>query len=206
LCLQNSLLKNIINEFDTKYKTSKEEFEKNIKQQYEYFMSIMPILSKIETNFMLKYNNQRYKLGINIDDKDQANIVSPFAQLLDIILGQKDFTKKQYDIIKFCDKFTRSNIPGFSLDGKSETEHWLYCSKTGVHLIPSFKKELASAFIKSEYLYMSKLEEIKSRIGQISDDGDWWTDKFTGWPICPGDFDVEEGFEEGCTVGCIVGC
>jgi len=200
LGLQNSLLKDIISEFDTKYKMSKDEFEKNIKEQYEYFMSIMPILSKIETNSMLKYNNQKYKIGVNIDDKDQAHIISPFSQLLDIILGQKDFTKKQYDIIKFCDKFTRTYIPGFSLDGKLETEHWLYCIKTSVPLIPSFKKELASAFIMSQYNYMSKLEEVKARIGQISDDGDWWTDKFTGWPICPGDFDVEEGYEEGFKV------
>jgi hypothetical protein len=200
LNLQNSLLKNIINEFDTKYKISKEEFEKNINREFEYFMSIMPIVSKIETNSMLKYNNQKYRIGIKIDDKDNSNIVSPFAQLLDIILGQKDFTKKQYDIIKFCDKFTRTYIPGFSLDGKLETEHWLYCIKTGVPLIPSFKKELANAFITSEYLYISKLQEVKARIGQISDDGDWWTDKFTGWPICPGDFDVEEGFEDGFKV------
>jgi hypothetical protein len=200
LGLQNSLLKNIMNEFDTKYKTSKEEFEKNIKQQYEYFMSIMPILSKIETNFMLKYNNQKYKLGINIDDNDQVNVLSPFSQLLDIILGQKDFTKKQYDIIKFCDKFTRTYIPGFSLDGKAETEHWLYCVKTGVPLLPSFKKELAAAFIMSEYLYITKLQEIKARNGQQSDDSSWWTDKYTGWSICPGDFDVEEGYEEGFKV------
>lgn len=200
LNLQNSLLKNIINEFDTKYKTSKEEFEKNIKEQYEYFMSIMPIISKIETNFMLKYNNQKYKLGINVDDVDKTSIVSPYSSLLDIILGQKDFTKKQHDIIKFCDKFTRTFIPGLSIDGKAETDHWLYCSKTGVPLIPSFKKELASAFISSQYFYIQKLKEIQSRIGQSSDDSNWWTDKYTGWPICPADFDVEEGFEEGFKV------
>jgi hypothetical protein len=200
LGLQNSLLKDIISEFDTKYKMSKSEFEKSIKEQYEYFMSIMPILSKIETNSMLKYNNQKYKIGVNIDDKDQAHIISPFSQLLDIILGQKDFTKKQYDIIKFCDKFTRTYIPGFSLDGKLETEHWLYCVKTGTPLIPSFKKELAGAFITSQFLYIQKLKEIQSRIGQNSDDSNWWTDKYTGWPICPADFDVEEGFEEGFKV------
>ena len=200
LSLQNDLLKDIISEFDLKYKVSKEDFEKNIKQQYEYFMSIMPIVSKIETNMMLKYNNQKYRIGINIEEQDKAIIVSPFNELLNIILGQKDFVKKQNDIIRFCDKFTRTYISGFSLDGILENENWLYCIKTSVPLIPSFKKELASAFITSQYLYREKLEEIKARIGQISDDGDWWTDKYTGWPICPGDFDVEEGFEEGFKV------
>lgn len=197
LNLQNSLLKNIINEFDTKYKVSKQEFEENIKKQYEYFISMMPILSKMETNNMLKYNNQRYKLGINIDDENTARTVSPFAQLLDIILGQQDFVKKQNDILKFCDKFTRNFIPGVSLNGNLENEHWLYCIKTGIPLIPSFKKELAAAFIQSEETYTDQLKQVKTRIGQQSDDSDWWTDKYTGWPICPGDFDTEEGYEDG---------
>lgn len=200
LNLHNSLLKNIINEFDSKYKVSKEEFERNIRERYDYFMSIMPVISKIETNTLLKYNNQKYKLGINTADEEKALIVSPFTKLLDIILSQRDFVKKQNDIIKFCDKFTRNFINGLSVNGKLENENWLYCIKTGAPLIPSFKKELASAFIKSEYEYKNALEVVKSRIGQLSDDGDWWTDKYTGWSICPGDFDVEEGYDEGFKV------
>ena len=197
LNLQNSLLNDIISEFDTKYKISKEQFEKEIRDKFEYFMSIMPVISKIETNFLLKYNNQKYKLGTDIEDDSKGRIISPFAPLLDIILGQKDFVKKQNDIIRFADKFTR---PGVTTIGSNESQHWLYCIKTGVQLLPSFKKELAAAFIKSSYQYQYTLEILKSSIGQLSDDGDWWTDKYTGWPICPGDFDVEEGFEDGFKV------
>jgi len=190
LNLQNELLTNIISEFDTKYKMSKEQFEKETKEKLDYFLSIMPIISKIETTFLLKYNNQKYKLGTNIDDQDKDQIFSPFSQLLDIILSQKDFVKKQGDIIKFADKFTR---PG----NMQESQHWLYCIKTNVPLLPAFKKELAAAFITSQYTYQIVLERIKSTNGQISDDGDWWTDKYTGWPICRGDFDTEEGYEDG---------
>jgi hypothetical protein len=195
LSLQNALLTDIISEFDTKYKLSKEQFEKEIKEQFEYFMSIMPVISKIETNFLLKYNNQRYRLGVEIGDDFKGVVVSPFSQILDIILSQKDMVKKQTDIIKFVDKFTR---PGLIANSSiNETQHWLYCIKTGVPLLPIFKKELASAFMKSPYQYQYTLEMLKSTIGQLSDDGDWWTDKYTGWPICPGDFDYEEGFDEG---------
>jgi hypothetical protein len=197
LSLQNSLLTDIISEFDTKYKLSKEQFEKEIRDKFEYFISIMPVISKMETNFLLKYNNQKYKLGADIEDDSKGRIISPFTQLLDIILGQKDMVKKQNDIIKFVDKFTRPGIPS---PGEIESPHWLYCIKTGVQLLPVFKKELAAAFIKSPYQYQYTLEILKSSIGQLSDDGDWWTDKYTGWPICPGDFDVEEGFEEGFKV------
>ena len=203
LSLQNSLLKNIISEFDTKYKMSKEQFEKEIGSRFEYFMSIMPIISKIETDFLLKYNNQKYKLGANLEDDYKNNIVSPFSQLLDIILGQKDFVKKQHDIIQFANKFTKQGVKGMSPLGKVETEHWLYCIKTNVPLLPTFKKTLAAAFIESHdspYIYQLALEKVKATIGQLSDDGDWWTDKYTGWPICPGEFDTEEGFDEGFKV------
>ena len=196
LGLQNLLLKDIISEFDSKYKVSKSEFEKEIKTKFEYFMSIIPLIAKIETNFMLKYNNQKYKLGTNIDESGDK-MVSPFTQLLNVILGQKDFTKKQNDIIRFADKFTRPSIKITSISGELENDHWLYCVKTGVPLIPAFKKQLAAAYILSPYSYQYTLEQIKSTIGQLSDDGDWWTDKYTGWAICPGDFDTEEGFEEG---------
>ena len=201
LNLQNNLLNNIISEFDTKYKTSKEEFERNIKNKWEYFISIMPMVIKLENNFILKYNNERYKIGSQLD-KDDYNIVqSPFANILNIILGQKDFIKKQSDIVRFAEKFTRPFILGnFTANGKTETEHWLYCIKTNEPLLPSFKKELAVAFIMSPYQYQYTLEIIKSKNGELSDDGDWWTDKFTGWPICPGDFDVEEGYEDGFKV------
>jgi hypothetical protein len=192
LGLQNALLTNVINEFDNKYKQSKTAFEKEIKTQFEYFLSIIPIVRKIQTNFALKYNNQQYKLGVQTEDTVNDAVVSPFTPLLNIILSQKDFTKKQHDIIRFVDRFTRPSIPN-----TPETEHWLYCIKTGACLVPSFKKELACAFIKSQYEYQSQLETVKSRIGQLSDDGNWWTDKYTGWPICPGDFDTEEGYDDG---------
>ena len=199
LGLQNLLLKDIISEFDSKYKLSKSEFEKEIKTKFDYFISIMPLISKIETNFMLKYNNQKYKLGTNIDEASNK-IISPFTELLNIILGQRDFAKKQNDILRFADKFTRPSMGITSISGEIENDRWLYCVKTGVQLMPAFKKQLAAAYILSPYSYQYVLEQIKSTIGQLSDDGDWWTDKYTGWAICPGDFDTEEGFEEGFKV------
>jgi len=195
LALQNSLLNNIISEFDEKYRTSKQDFERNIKEKFQYFISLMPIISKIETNNLLKYNNEKFNLGLGIEDNKEETKFSPFTELLNIILRQKDFVKKQNDIIRFSEKFTREFIIG-----TGEKQHWLYCIKTGAELLPSFKRKLASAFTVSPYSYQYQLEQIKSSNGQLSDDGDWWTDKYTGWPICPGDFDTEEGFEEGFKV------
>ena len=119
---------------------------------------------------------------------------------MSIILSQRDFVKKQHDIIAFANKFTRPGLPVMSPTGHPETEHWLYCIKTNVRLLPSFKKTLASAFIDSQYAYQWSLNIIKAEIGQLSDDGDWWCDKHSGWPICQVDFDIEEGYEDGFRV------
>ena len=203
--LQNSLLNDMISEFDAKYKLSKEELEKEYKDTFEYLMSIMPILFRNETNNMLKYNNKRYKLGATLDDDYTNNVASPFSNILNIILSETDFVKKQHYIIKFADKFTHTStsklslltLPEQQVDNKVPHEHWLYCIKTNTPLLPAFKKQLAVAFVTSPETYRNVLEEIKATIGTVSDDGDWWADKYTGWPICPVDFDVEEGYDEG---------
>ena len=189
--LQTKLLKDVVNEFDNKYKMSKEDFEKNIKSKFEYFMTIMSSLNKIETENMLKYNNQKYKLGSNLSD-DTNTIVSPYQQILSLILGQSDMIKKQYDIVKFVNLYTREadNIR------EIEDSHWLYCIKSDVKLIPCWKFNLATAYIvEGPDGYIAYLEQVKSQFGIMDEGGDWWCDKFTGWPICKVDFDIEEGYE-----------
>jgi hypothetical protein len=201
LGLQSKLLKDVISEFDTKYKMTKEQLRDKINIHYEYLMSIIAILTKIETNNLFKYNNQKFKLGANFEEDHKSKPISPYAELLNLILKQRDFVKKQKDIIKFYSKYTRNSLTGLGPLGEFESEHWLYCVKTGVPLLPKFKLELAQAFvINGQYEYIYKLELIKSSIGKLSDDGDWWCDENSGWPICPGALDFEEGYDEGFKV------
>ena len=201
LGLQTKLLKDVINEFDTKYKLSNEELKKKITDRFEYLESINARLTKIETNNLLKYNNQKYKLGSSIELDATGKSVSPYTKLLNFILGQPDFSKKQHDIVKFVNTFTRQFVKGFGPLNEEESEHWLYCIKSDLPILPIFKFELAEAYVVGgEYDYGYILEHIKSTIGQASDDGDWWCDKHSGWPICPVDFDTEEGYEEGFKV------
>jgi hypothetical protein len=200
LGLQTKLLKDVINEFDTKYKLSSEELKKKITDRFEYLESINARLTKIETNNLLKYNNQKYKLGASIED-NESKPVSPNTKLLSFILGQSDFAKKQVDIVNFVNTFTRPAAEGFGPLNQVESQHWRYCIQSDLPILPTFKFELAEAYvIGGEYDYGFILDHIKSTIGQASDDGDWWCDKHSGWPICPVDFDVEEGYEEGFKV------
>jgi len=198
LGLQTKLLKDVINEFDTKYKLSKEDLSRIIKERFEYLQSINSRLNRIETNNLLKYNNQKYKLSVLIDDEINTKPISPYKKLLNFILGQNDFSKKQYDIVKFVNTFTRNAYLGFGPLNEEESQHWLYCNKTNIPILPTFKFDLAKKFVISgQNGYIDELEYIRSTIGEASDDGDWWCDKYSGWSICPTSFDYEEGYEAG---------
>lgn len=201
LGLQTKLLKDVINEFDTKYKLSNEELKKKITERFDYLESINARLTKIETNNLLKYNNQKFKIGSSIEVDANGKSVSPYSKILNFILGQADFGKKQHDIVKFVNTFTRKSVEGFGPLNEVESEHWLYCNKSDLPILPIFKYELAEAYVTGgEEDYGFILEHIKSTIGVASDDGDLWCDKHSGWPICHSDFDVEEGYEEGFKV------
>ena len=189
--LQTKLLKDVVNEFDNKYKMSKEDFEKNMKQKFEYFMTVMVAINKIEIENMLKHNNQKYRLGSVLND-EVAPVISPYQQVLNLILGQSDIVKKQHDIIKFVNLYTREG----DINLKTEDNHWLYCEKSSVKLIPCWKFNLATAYVvEGPDGYIEYLEKIKSQFGIMDEGGDWWCDKFSGWPICKIDFDIEEGYE-----------
>jgi hypothetical protein len=59
LGIQTKLLKDVIGEFDTKYKVSREQLREHISKQLTYYQDVIVSLIKIETNNMLKYNNQQ---------------------------------------------------------------------------------------------------------------------------------------------------
>ena len=201
LSIQNKLLKDVLSEFDEKYRVSKDDFEKNIKAQFDYFVSIIGVLTNIETNNMLKYNNQKYKLAENIDENKSIKPVSPYTSLLNLILGQSDFVKKQNDIIRFVNTFTRPPIADtFGPLNEIENIHWLYCIKTNIPILPIFKYNLASSFATNRDGYRDYLDQIISKIGKLSDDGDWWIDENSGWCIVKVDMDIEEGYEDGFKV------
>jgi len=201
LGIQTKLLKDVIGEFDTRYKISREQLKDLISNQLIYYQDVIVALIKIETNNLLKYNNQQYKLGLNTEDDITNKPFCPYQEVLNLILRQPDFVEKQNNIIKFVNTFTRQAVKGLGPLNEFETENWLYCIKTNVPILPTFKFTLAEAFIvKGQYGYRDTLEIIKSQIGKLSDDGDWWVDKHSGWPICQVDFDIEEGYEDGFRV------
>jgi len=201
LSIQNKFLKDVLDEFDEKYRISKDEFEGKIQEEYQMFMINISKLKYIEDKNFLKYNNQKYELGMSEDDDKPVRPISPFSSLLNLILSQDDFVKKQNDIIRFVNTYTRDPIEsGFGPLGERENEHWLYCRKTNIPIIPIFKYNLAGYYITKPDEYRDFLDTTISRIGKLSDDGDWWVDENSGWNIVKISDDVEEGYEGGFKV------
>ncbi len=204
--IQQNLIKNIINEFDEKYNEKKTMFEEKINKKYEYLFQILKIIVRIENENMLKYNNQKYKLGYNLDEGNSellnsSIIISPFAKYRDLILGQSDFIKKQHDIIKFVKLCTRPFIEyGIGPLGTRESPHWLYCIETNTELLPTFKYSLAAAYLNDTSNYNFFMDTLIKEIGVLSDDGDKWVDKNSGYTIKFIDLNADEGYEGGFKV------
>lgn len=194
---KKQFLNDIMSEFDDKYKLSIQEIQHYLQGKYEYYLSIMDKINTIETNKFFKYNKEQYELGFLIEE-EEPTVVSPFYKLRNMILSQTDIIKKQQDIVRFVTFYTRpANINTVGPLGEFESSAWLYCKTTNVQLLPQFKYHLATIFLNDRDNYDTQLELMKQHIGKISDDGDSWVDKDSGWVIAKIDMDVDEGYEEG---------
>lgn len=192
---KNELLGDILDEFDEKYILKNKENKELLNARYEYLVSIIDSQKRIRIANMLKYNNQ--KLALVNADEDMAVEISPYMKIRNMILAEGDFVKKQSDIIRFVNAFTRKAITtGLGPLGDLETPHWLYCIDTNVKLLPTFRFNMATVFLTDRDNYSNYIEQLKTEIGKKSDDGDKWVDKHSGWPFCSIDLDVEEGYEE----------
>ena len=197
LSLRKKLINSVMSEFDKKYDISLKEQQDQIKSKYEYYQGILPKLKIIKTYRLRKYNNKNYNLGLSVRENTNI-IISPYFKLRDFILGLDDFTKKQNYIIKFVENFTRTNYDSeVGPLGEKESEHWLYCIKTDVRLFPTFKYKLAMEYLSSPERYNIYVDLLIKEIGKLSDDGDTWIDKHSGYIIKLINFDVEEGYEDG---------
>lgn len=152
------------------------------------YEDILAQLILLRMKMMLRTNNSLYVLGL--DETGEGIVVSPYAELVDSILSQRDFSKKMLDINRFINAFTRNhNVES------DESPYWYYCNKTNVKLLPTFYGRLSRAFIQEED-FLEVLDQICADQGVISDDGDKWVDKHSGYTIRMIELSTEEGFDE----------
>ena len=145
-------------------------------------LSRVSTLSSIVENNALRNDRSRSVIGLEVEHVEKTT--SPHENLKSLILGQGDLAKRQVDIAKFVAYYTRSANDG-------EDEYWLYCIDTSTKLLPTFIAKLANVFNENGD-YIQALAEICKNQGTISDDGDSWVDKHSGYTIMAVDFNGEE--------------
>jgi hypothetical protein len=192
-------LKQILDQFDKSYNVSKSQLNAKIGNHLAYYGMIYGRLQELKRKQFLKDNNQKYELGLTVSEELKNIVVSPYAKLRDLIVGQNDFVKKQTDIIQFVKLYCRPGEPELPNinDGEMESKWWYYCKETNVKLLPAFRYILANTFITANDKYDDVLNELIKQIGKQSDDGDSWVDENSGEVICYIDFDVSEGYKDG---------
>jgi len=182
--LKRQVLKNILNEFDTYQAIASENSEALLAASYEYEMSNIKRLTKLNTLLAFQYNDEQIMIGEKLEKLDQ--VLSPYAGLRDRILGEDDFAMRQYDISRFTNMYTRSPEEG-------ESPTWLYCIKTNTKLLPTFLKTLATVYMEGGD-YSATLKELSSS-GQAYVEGASVVDKASGYTIMSLAFSSEEGYE-----------
>ena len=189
--LQNDAEEEIIRNFDAVLEVKKKEITKRIENAYKKALKLAIAVraakvAKRKQNSLVEENDDDDVL-MNPSVEPER---SPYETIRDAILGQSDFAKKQGNIARFINNFTR---PSNLNDG--ESKWWLYCVKTQIKLLPSFYKEISSAFINGED-YLAAIGRICDRQGVLGDDESVWVDKHSGYTIAQRSFDAQEGYTE----------
>ena len=181
-------LEKMRNEFKNRYTISIEEK----KQQIELELNKHEIW--IKEHLKLRENNKSY-MDIQCYARGtkavlQEFIMSPYVELRDNILAKNvDFVTKQHYILLFVEKYCREPMID---EPMSENVHWLYCKETNTKLMPRSLFLLAKGF--KENNYKAVLDKLCNTIGKLSDDGDAYIDKYSGYILKKIEF-REEGFE-----------
>ena len=184
--IDEDTLRIILSEFDSTFGAKEGQILEQINKDILINAERIKLLKKLELEKFLFYNNQKRDLGNTILDDDLDYDISKYEKIRDIILGQTDIRKKQFDIQRFAVNFTREAYA-------DEDPYWLYSKINNSKLLPTFLSYLANVYL-SEGDYLYELDLICTKQGTISDDGDKWVDKHSGYIIKDIDFNTEEGF------------
>jgi len=182
-----------VKEMEKRLEISQEDLSKLLEKLILDSSRILAAKERLRTVWLQHYSLMAYAMG-QISDKDAPPIiVSPYAQLRDDIIGQDDFTKKQYDLVRF---FQKGFLRRAMIDELGEDDHWFYCTQTNTKLLPVFMYDLAKEFIAhGEIGYRERLETYK-QFQMMSDDGDAIVDKHSGYILSKLEWVNEELYDD----------
>ena len=184
-------------EFESRYEISKEDLSQKYENEKIYFEEWMEQEKKIRLETILFYDYKAYEYGKRAIL--QELIESPYILLRNSILQKNlDFVTKQNYIVLFVEKFCREPMLE---EPMNESEHWKYCKETNTKLMPTSLYRLANAYLEDLPLtnnipvkYNAVLNQLRNTVGKLSDDGDAYIDKYSGYILQKIEM-REEGFE-----------
>jgi hypothetical protein len=185
--------KKALKEFERRYQITVDDLRNRLEKELAERIRFIQRLSVLKDIQQKKTNYLEYEYGKGLQLEEIVR--SPYEHLLNMILEQDDFTKKQIDIVRFTAKFTREPIRGLQEDSvESEDGYWLYCKESNVKLLPDFLAILAQEFCNGGD-YNKKLDELctPDRVALV---GNRIIDIHSGRTIRLLDFSTEEGYNE----------
>ena len=194
--MKDQIVQQMYDEFDSRIHDSKKLIIDTVYRKYKYSLDTIAKLRSVQKYNIYKYNDFQYLTGVDID-RTNSQPISPYARIFDLILGQTDYVKRQKNIMRFIQRFTRKAIDVSSQMPHSieiENPYWLYCKDTNTKIVPSFFETIASTFLNQGDVQMA-IDTICKERGSISEDGEAWTDKYSGYVIKNIDLDNDEGYD-----------
>ena len=179
----------IMKELDTRYEMSIEQIEQSLSDTISSLRRHIRNSIVFRESQMYKQNHICVALGKQLVRPDEEIVESPYVKLRDLILSQDEFVKKQHDIIRFVETFTRAPL----LD-LNEDEAWMYCKQTNTKLFPINHYDLAKTFCHTPESYQTVLDRLCNEYGKKIDN--MIVDKTSGWVLKQLDFEVEEEYTE----------
>jgi hypothetical protein len=189
LRLRNASQKRLLQELDNRYDMSVEEIEKHLGDTIVFLRRQIRNGLLFRETMQHKQNNICFALGQQLLRPNEEILLSPHLRLRDLILSQVDFIKKQSDIVRFVELFTREPMKSLN-----EEDTWRYCKQTNTKLFPMAHYDLAKTFLYVPDKYMTRLDIICREYGKKEDNV--IVDKSSGWVLKYLDLEQEEEYDE----------
>ena len=171
----------LVNDLEQEKKRHREVTSANFDVEIQKSKGQLYSLNSKKMKYDLKYNEEKRIYAVLETQKDATGVSdSPYFSLRARILNEADLIFKYKAIQLFIQKYTK----------RGEDPYWYYCIETGIKLLPTFYHKLADSFLITQ-TYEKVIEAVCLDQGTLSDNGDKWVDKYSGYIIKDINFEDE---------------
>ena len=185
---ETTLLHELTKKMESEYNDASQHINVNFQHAFSHNLLILKQKLMVTSIEQHKYNNIKFKIG-QLFNKEESTERSPYQSIVEKILAEDDDGIK-YDKIK-----NLVNSGNYVRECHSdESDHWFYCKKTNIPIMPVFFYTLANNYSPQPQLqFRLTLARIEKSYGVKNENGNKIVDKFSGYTIRNIDL-IDEGF------------